>query len=326
MKFKYLPMLSLVLLLGACGTTTNSSSSSSVESDGVSSSTTSTSTSSSSESDELTMLKAQYGQFSISGDATLSSDNKTYVINVGASKKEIVISGYSEYKFIIKNGDNLADFKGVKITLSNACLASTSGTVIEYQLSKKNVSIISSKGTTNYIINTGSGEDDNGVLSSNHVELDVKNNSTLNLKTYTGHCIDAEEEIRVYGKGTVSAYAGHDAFHGKYFYSNNQEEAEEDYEDLSGTVKVTYALSQAFDCSSNKAKGAIELTSGSFVISNCESVFKTDKTLTIASGVTVTATNISSDPVVRGENSTGVTITNNGTFTVNGTAYSKTSV
>ena len=225
---------------------------------------------------------------------------------------------------MINNDDNLTSYKGVSITLDNACIVTDSGMSFNYAVTGKYLEIISNNSTTNYIINNGTGEDDHAVYSDNNVDLNLKSGSVLNITTTTGHGVKADSDVRVYGKGTAVFNAGHDALHGKKFLSNNDDE--DDLKVLEGTINVKYAFSQAFDFSTKKTKGNIYLTSGKYIIDSVDTVFKVDNTLSIASGVVVTATNVANDPVLRGDFSTGVTISNNGTFTVDGVNYTATAI
>ena len=277
---------------------------------------------------DLNALKAQYGEFSITNtkgaEGILSSDGKTYTISVSSSKSAFTISGFFDGRIIINNENNLTSFKGVELTLSNACLVTNAGFNIDYQANEKNVEIVAKKNTENYIINLGDGYNDSAVNSEKNIEIDGK--GVLNILTKTGHAIKADKKIRLYDALTLNITAGHDAIHAAEFISNNEEELEADFEEYTGTLNVLSALSQAFDCTTSSAKGTIQLLSGTYNITNCESVFKTDVSITI--GGQVVSTNLSGDPVVKGDNSAGVTIeiTNTGSFTVDGKNYTITNI
>ena len=276
----------------------------------------------------LEELKATYGEFSIIGDGVegvWSSDNKTYTISVAAAKSSFTLTGYFEGQIIIDTANELSSYKGVELSLEGACLVSKSGPNIDYQPTSKNVEIVAKNGTENYVINLGEANDDCAVVSAKNIEIDGK--GTLNVLTLTGHCFNADDTIRLYSAPTLNLTSGHDAIHAKEFVANNGEAAgTADYKVFAGTLNVLSAKSQAFDCTSGKGKGAIDLTSGTFNITNCESAFKTDTTLTI--GGTVAVTNLTADVVVKGESATQVTITvlEGGSFTVNGEAYTITEV
>lgn len=308
--------------------------SNSASSSNSSSSSTESSSSTSSDSEienntfdvDLDALKLQYGEFNIVTEkgtpGVLSEDKTTYTIEVSSSKSSYTISGYFNGQIIINNASNLTSFKGVELTLNNACLVSDSGSTIEYQVDEKNVEVIAKKGTENYIINTSEGYNDCAISSNKNVEIDGK--GVLNILTKTGHGIQADSKIRIYEAPTINITSNHDALHSTSFISNNEEEAEKDYKEFTGILNVLSASSQAFDCTNNKGTGSITITSGTYNISNCESVFKTDATLYINS--TVIANNISLEPVVIGEksNTLSILITENGSFTIDGVNYSKT--
>ena len=350
---KTITLLFFSLILAGCAFTSNSESSTSQNSENsISQNPVSASTSSSDEtsvSDDLTSgapsisdpdvststpkldidaLKEQYGEFNITNtkgeEGVLSSDGKTYTISVSSSKSAFTIKGFFEGRIIINNDNELASFKGVELTLENACLFTDSGINIDYQVNDKNVEIVAKKNTENYIINLGEGNDDAAVNSEKNIEIDGK--GILNIFTQTGHALKADKKIKLYDAPTLNITAGHDAIHASEFISNNEEELEADFEEFNGTLNVLSALSQAFDCTTSKGKGLIQLLTGTYNISNCESAFKTDVSLTI--GGQVIATNLSSDPVVKGDNSTGVTIeiTDTGSFTVDGVSYTLTNV
>ncbi len=277
---------------------------------------------------DLNKLKERYGNFNITAtkgeEGTLSSDGKTYTISVSTTKSAYTISGYFEGRIVINNSSNLTLIKGVKLTLNGACLVSNFGSTIDYQVSEKNVEIVAKKESENYLINISDGYYDSAVNSEKNIEVDGK--GILNIITKNGHGLRAENKVRFYDATTINITSGHDAIHTSYFVSNNEEELEVDYEVFEGTVNVLSAVSQAFDCTTSIGTGTIEITSGTYNLSNCESVFKTDVSLFINGQVS--ATNLSSDPVARGDQSIGVTIeiTDTGSFTVDGVDYVKTSI
>lgn len=322
----FYPLLGIVFLLVACNdvTSTNFTSSS------VNSETSEVSTNSTNINTDLDFdaLRETYGSFEVTvskGSAgTLSSDGTIYTINVSESKTALSISGYFEGQIVINNGNGLSSYKGVEITLNSACLVSNSGPTIDYQLSGKNVEVVAKKTTENYIINTSSGYNDAGINSSNNIEVDGK--GTLNVITYTGHAMKAESKIRLYDAPNINIISGHDGIHASALVANNEETAVADYETFSGTLNIISAVSQGIDCTTNDGTGLINLTSGTYIINNCESAFKADVSLTIGGQVSVT--NLTSDPVVRGDESKGLTIEilENGSFEVDGVSYTKTSV
>ena len=274
---------------------------------------------------DLEQLQEQYGEFSITAtkgeEGVWSEDNKTYTISVSSAKSAYTITGYFEGQIIIDNPSDLSSFKGVELTLNNACLVTYTGSNIDYRASDKNVEIVAKKNTENYIINLGEGYYDCAVSSEKNIEVDGK--GTLNIITKTGHGLRAESKIRVYDAPTINITSGHDAIHASKFVSNNEETVEADFEAFTGTINVIFAVSQAFDCTTGAGKGSIDLSSGTYIISNCESAFKTDTSLVI--GGNVAATNLTADPVVKGAESSGVTIEilDGGVFTVDGNAYTK---
>ncbi|MCH5180851.1 MAG: hypothetical protein J1F32_06535 [Erysipelotrichales bacterium] len=276
---------------------------------------------------DLDQLKEQYGEFSITtekGDEPiLSSDGKIYTITVSAAKSAYTISGYFEGQIVINNENELDSYKGVELTLSNACLVYNSGSTIDYQVDGKNVEVKAKKNTENYIINLSEVSSDSAINSGKNIEVDGK--GILNIITESSHGLKADDTIRFYDAPTINITSGHDAIHAAKFVSNNEEVAE-DLEEFTGTLNVLSALSQAFDCTTSKGKGKITLLTGIYNINNCESAFKTDVSLTI--GSTVVVSNLTSDPVVRGDNSTGVTIeiTETGSFTVDGVDYTETNI
>ncbi|MCH5171614.1 MAG: carbohydrate-binding domain-containing protein [Erysipelotrichales bacterium] len=277
---------------------------------------------------DLDKLKEQYGTFDVTTEkgnpGVLSSDGKTYTISVSSSKSAYSISGYFEGQIIINNDSDLSSIKGVELTLNNACIVSQNGPTISYQVDDKNVEIVAKKNTENYIINLGEGNDDSAVDSEKNIELDGK--GVLNIITKTGHALKAKKKIRFYDNFTLNIVSGHDAIHANEFIANNEEGSPEDYEEFIGTLNVLSAVSQAFDCTTSSGTGYVDLSSGTYNISNCESVFKTDYSLVI--GGQVVATNLTGEPVVRGDNSNGISIeiTDTGSFTVDGVNYTKTNI
>lgn len=275
---------------------------------------------------DLAALKKKYGTFSIvterGTDYVLSDDGKVCTISVGAEKGSYTLSGYFEGRIVINNKDGLATYKGVKLHLDNACIVSTLGTAIEYLPEKKNVEIVAKRETENHIINASDVGD--AVVSHNNLEVDGK--GTLHINSAAGHALNAEDTVRFYDATTVDIVAGHDGIHAAHFVTDNEEALAIDFEAFTGTVKILYAFSQGFDCTTSKSTGTIDISSGTFEIANCESAFKTDVTLTIAG--TVRASKLTAEAVVHGDNSTGATIsiTGSGTFTVDGAPYTKTSV
>ena len=267
-------------------------------------------------------LKYSYGDFSIVGETgsciyTYDSDTLTYTINVNADEKlEYTLSGFFQGKILVQNGDNLSSYKGVTFVLDNACLtnAEDQDAVIEFALDKKNVEIKAKKETENKIFATGSAL---AISSLNNIEFSGA--GTLDLASYGSdmHTVKADGDVSIYGSGNINVlYSAHDAFHGKHLaFANDGGTA------YSGTLNVTQAVSQAFDFETNKGKGSISVEGGTIIVDNAASVFKTDASLTIASGASVIATNLTEDPVVAGDNSSGLAVTIEGTFTVDGEPY-----
>ena len=335
---KPLLFLSSLLLLASCGSgqgaTTSSAGStsissieSSVEASSVSAEASSPTESSSQaassvETPDFDLLKESYGDFHIVGassDAvyTFDATSSTYTINVSENAKlEYTLSGFFQGKIVVANGNNLSSFKGITFTLNNACLtnADNQSAVIEYLPESKNIELKAKKDSHNLILATGSAL---AISSNNNIEL--VGSGVFDFASYGAdmHTIKADGDISIYGSHTINIlYSAHDAFHGKHLSFVSETSVA-----YSGTVNVEQASSQAFDFETNKGKGTISVEGGTFNISNCASVFKTDVSLTISSGVTINANNLSEEPVVKGENSSSLEYVNEGIFNVDGLPY-----
>ena len=266
----------------------------------------------------------QYGTFTIDagdvGSYTYDENTRTYTLAVAESKAKYSLSGAFQGNIIIDNVNNLASYKGVEITFNQAAIASlsTSKAAIQYKLDAKNVEIKAQKGTVNYLFNVGEAS---GVYSKNNIEFSGK--GKLIAESYPGssdtpHTFEAKGNITLTsGIELTVNNSAHDAFHGKKLASKDDEGVA-----FSGKVTVKDCASQAFDFETSSGGGSITLDGGTFVVNGADSVFKTDAALTIASGVTVTATSLKEEAVVAGDNSPGLVYTNNGTFTVDGQPYS----
>ena len=268
---------------------------------------------------DLTSLESEYGALVVTTDANISREDDTITIPVSTIKVDVTINGYFHGNIVISNKDNIESYKGVNIILNNACLVCDSGPVINYTLDSKNVEITSKNGTSNYIINTGSNDGDDGVYSKNNVELNGK--GVLNLLTDYGHGVKSDGEIRIYQTPTINVDVGHDGLHGQKFYSNNGSGTS-----YLGTFNVLYAYSQAFDFTNSKGSGLMEVTSGTYDVKLTESVFKVDSTLSI--GATIIASELTKAPVVKGDYSNGLRITylSGGSFMVDGVSYTETTI
>lgn len=274
---------------------------------------------------DLAALKKKYGAFSIvkekGNDAVLSDDGKVYTISVSIEKSSYTLSGYFEGRIVIDNKDGLESYKGVELKLDNACIVSSLGTAVAYSPDKKNIELAAKRDTENYII---ASEEGDAVSSSNNLEIDGK--GTLHLNTAAGHALNAKDTVRFYDATSIDIVSGHDGIHAGHFVADNEETLAADFEAFTGTVKILYALSQGFDCTTSKGTGTIDISSGTFEIANCESAFKTDVSLTIA-GI-VSASGLTGEPVVYGDNSAGaaISVAEGGSFTVDGLPYTKTKV
>ena len=327
---KILSLVGLSLLLTGCGTTTNSTTTTSNGTTTTSSTTTTTSSTKAKTSTELAALETEYGTFSITPETSTYESNisydsstNTYTIAVDADKVTYVVKGYFAGSIVIDDVNNLSDtttgYKGVCLELQGAALVSTDGDpVIKYDVGKKNVEIKSKNGYTNHVIANGSA---NAIESDNNVELSGK--GTLNITAAQEHAIEADGDITIYSAGTYIVTTGHDGFHGHNFYTYT-----DDGDVFSGTLTMYDIVSQAIEATDDTAlDGLIDITGGTINVDNAESVFKTDTTLTIGADAKVVATNLTGDPVVKlDDNTKTVTITVNGTFTVDGAAYTKTSI
>ena len=275
---------------------------------------------------DYSTLKKTFGAFSITkedanADYTYDEETHTYILKVtSAAKAEFTLRGYFDGKLSIENPNGIEEgqYKGVALNLDNACLVNhdynVAGSIIDYTLTSKNVQIKSKKGTNNKIIGNATVAP---IYSNNNIEF--SGSGYLDIHSYgkDAHAVKCDGDISIYGSHTLNVtYADHDAFHGKHLYFSN-----EGVSPYTGTVDVKQAVSQAFDFETNKGKGSIDVEGGNIIVNNCESVFKTDATLKIFGGATVTATGLSKEAVVKGDNSSGITYTCEGSFTVDGAPY-----
>ena len=328
---KPLLLLATMALLASCSTSSTSTSSSAASEATTSSTTSSSSVAPSSSASsyipsyDLDALRSAYGAFSIvksttDGNIQYDEESNTYTLSVAASKAEYVLTGYFDGAIKIENPNALSAYKGVTITLSSACLiANGDSPAIYYSLESKNVEIKAKNGTANKILSFGNGV---AVESANNVEFSGKGNLEMASTYQDVHTVRAQGEIRIYGEATINvSYSAHDAFHGNYMVFAEDSSAPTENPFL-GTLTVSHVVSQAFDCETSKGKGYINVCNGTVLVDDAESVFKTDTKITIGSGAKVTATNISGDPYVQGDNSSGLTLEVNGSFTCNGTIIS----
>ncbi|MCR5078437.1 MAG: carbohydrate-binding domain-containing protein [Bacilli bacterium] len=346
MKLQKLILVTASFLLMSCGGTASTSSSTAASSATATSttttSTTTTSTTTTSEAEatseatttasvDVSSLESKYGDLEITvGDSSVTgasvsydSTNNIYTLAVCAEKAEYVVTGYATTSIVISDVNNLGEgnYKGVKLTLSNAALvSSTDDPVIEYTCSKKNVQLSVKNGTNNVIYATNGGD---AVYSENNVEVSGKGSLAIS-SVADGHGIKAEGDITFQGSNSVTIDSGHDGLHCENLVTTDPDDSTSVY---AGTVTIASAVSQGIEAATDDGDGTITLDGGNWNISNAESVFKTDTAITIASGVKVTGTNISGDAIVFGDNSTSsITLTVNGTFTVDGASYSSQTI
>ena len=282
---------------------------------------------------DMEYFKEKYGSFSITREDGLSPNyvfneqENTYVLNVEESKAKYVFKGYTEAGFIIRNDNNLSTFKGLKIKLDSACIVSKNSiSPINYSLDSKNVEITAKRQTTNYIISL---EGANAIDSTNNIELGGE--GTLNLYTKKtladesdGHTIKSSNKVSIYDSIKLNITSAHDGIHCDEIYTIN----EDDNINYSGTINFKDIGSQAMEATTKSCGGLINLSGGKYNINNADSVFKSDKSITIASGVEIVSTNIKNQPVVKQtkeEVGTNITIPPldlvvNGSFTCNGQA------
>ena len=266
-------------------------------------------------------LVEEYGEFSITPDSTegasvtYDEENNVYTLAVCTDKAEYVVKGAKATHIDVKDVNGLGSYKGVKITFEGAAIVSTDDRpAVDYTLGSKNVQFSAKKGTNNKIYSLGEGD---GIHSENNVEVSGKGN--LFIQTAKEHGIKAENKITLYGSNEIDIVAGHDALHAKKLLT--VEDVEVDPAVFSGKVIVESAGHQGVDATTKNGDGSISIDGGTWEINNCKSAFKTDASLFIGEGATVTATNLSSYPVAYGDYATNLNVSVEGTFTVDGEAY-----
>ncbi len=315
--------MTLVILLGlgvltSCGNNTSTKTSTTVVE--------STASTTSDDDDVLTGINTvnlDYDSFKESyGDASLTLDGEVleevdgvYTINVAESKQELTLSGYFEGRIVIQNGNSLDTYKGITLNLSNAFIVNDDEATIDYSLDEKNIEIISVKSTTNYIVNTSeTNYDGHGINSLNNIEMRIQAGSNLYLYTVHGHTAKADGDFKIIGPGNIYLSSGHDAIHCHNFTTTNSGT-------FTGTFTVTNAISQAIEASETDKEGTANITGGTFVINNSESVIKADYAVNITAG-SLTSEGIWSDPFVRGANRTlYVNITDGVSVIINGETF-----
>lgn len=322
MKHLSLPLFALCLpLLCGCGATSSSSVTSSSAS-AVSSESSLASSSSSSVSYDTAALAKKYGEFSITvaetgvGSYTYDEANNVYTLAVASSKAEYVLTGYFSGMIKIENPSSVASYKGVTITLQEACLVGEgSNPVIYYALDSKKVEVKAKKDTSNMVLALGTG---NAILSENNAELSGK--GALELASLGGeaHTVKASGTIRLYSAPNILvSYSDHDAFHANYL-DFMEDPSDVTSSKFTGTLTVNQAVSQAFDMETSGGNGYAHLQSGNVYVNDVVNVFKVDKEIVISSDAKVIATNVSEEPYVHGEATSSVTLTVEGTFTADG--------
>lgn len=320
---RLLSSLPLILLLASCGASGSSSSSVATTASSSSESASSTSVTATSEevSYDTAALKERYGSFSIvkesnAGSYSYDEGTNTYTLCPDTIKAEYTLSGYFEGRILISNVNNLASYKGVTLSLSNACLVSSGNyPAIEYSLDSKNVEIKAKINTANKVIALG---EEVAIRSENHIEFSGKGELEMASFGTDAHVVRAKDEIRFYSSPTIHVTAcAHDAFHGNKCIFSKDPDALSDTP-FTGVVRVDQAVSQAFDFETSSGNGYVNVYSGTVYASNMESVFKTDTALVVGAEAQVVASNLSGDPYQQGDNSSGLSVIINGSFTVDG--------
>ena len=321
-------ILTTMALLAGCSASNRSSDSSASASSSsnvssVSSSSVSSISSSSSAADyDTAALKQKYGDFTIEiatsgvGSYTYDESSNVYTLAVASTKAEYILQGYTEAAIVIANTSSLGSYKGVRLTLNGACIVSTgSSSAINYSLDSKNVEIKSKKGYDNKVLALGGAI---AIYSGNNIEFSGKGNLELCSSSNEAHTVRASKDISIYSEPNITVTkSAHDAFHGNNLSFVNSDDSTDTF---LGKLTVQNCVSQAFDFETSGGKGTITLQSGTVLVDHVDSVFKTDQNLTIASAASVTATNVATSAYEQGDNSSGLTVSILGTFTVNGQA------
>ena len=315
--------LPLILLLASCGGSASSSSGATSIPSSTAEPAPSTSSAATSEevSYDTAALKEQYGSFNIvkesnAGSYSYDEATNTYILCPDTIKAEYTLSGYFEGRILISNVNNLASYKGVTLSLSNACLISSGNyPAIQYSLDSKNVEIKAKINTANKVIAVG---EEVAIRSENHIEFSGKGELEMASFGTDAHVVRAKDEIRFYSSPTIHVTAcAHDAFHGNKCIFSKDPDALSDTP-FTGVVRVDQAVSQAFDFETSSGNGYVNVYSGTVYASNMESVFKTDTALVVGAEAKVIASNLSGDPYQQGDNSSGLSVIINGSFTVDG--------
>ena len=261
-------------------------------------------------------IESKYKAASVTlNGVSISSDDGCYNINVTNEKQELVVTGLVTGGIYISNSNKVTSYKGLTIVLNGAYIKSDDEATIWYSLQDKNVEIISSENTTNYILNTSETNDlGDAIYSENNIEMKLEKKSKLYSYTCLGHTIKADGDFKITGSGSLQLSSGHDAIHCHNFTTVNGET-------FTGSLYVENAHSQAIEASKSYGSGTLVITSGSFTINNAESVFKVDAEINI-SGATIKSTGIWADPIVNASSNTLiVNISDDASFTVNKTKY-----
>lgn len=133
-------------------------------------------------------------------------------ISISGSKITISKGGHYEISGTLDNGQIyiMTDKKKVKLMLNNCSITNKSGAAI-YCMQAKKVTLESLPGTTNYISDGGTHDDDKGAVFSEDTVV-LKGEGVINITGVYAHGIQSDDDIKVNG-GTVNITAAKSCLH-----------------------------------------------------------------------------------------------------------------
>jgi hypothetical protein len=311
---------------------TESSTSSSEVSSSSSSSASSASTSSSQAAKyDLTALKTQFGDGSITQtkngmEVTSDTSTSTYKLGLSEKKATYTLKGYIDWSIAVSNLGNLETIsKGCTLVFDGACLVNdTSSPTISYLVDAKAITIQAAEGTTNYILNVGSGS----AIYSEHT-IEVEGAGDLTIDSLEANAVWGEE-VRLYNSPTLHVSAGLDGFYGQKFITNNDDGDSSIYYtgtlDMEDIGKIAFDFSAGTGTEADPYSGSIDVGAGAIMtVDGATNLAKTDLSLSVEGSLIATNISSSSPIITKNEGKCAITVATDAILKINGsTIASKT--
>jgi hypothetical protein len=311
-------------------TSAETSATTSAETSTTSATSATTSATSSTSSESTTSVPATSSSTDL-GPLTISAIDglalPTYSYNAGVysfllsdtAKTGATISGTLEGYIDILADTNSTDNQSMELDLNGVTITSSAAAPIYYTSSNSKVIVKANKGTTNTLSYTGTSSKAAVIQSENNIEIAGKGVLTLDGGSKS-HGIKCDKLSLTSATSLLINNAGNDGIHAKSF----------DASAFTGSLHMGTIVSQAFDV--NDYDSTTKVASGSllfptagqtnaiqFAVDSCANVFQIDNSFTITDSTSLVVA-ACTGTYIENNSAADITVTNNGTYTIAGTA------